>query len=266
MGSVEFILRLMKELGNFMQRISMSQCFPTSRAEASYFLLSTGNGEKLISPFLITAASSRMKLPGWHGPSGVWRCDTVQWSEHQGFTVLKLFMASVKSDGRSDRVSLSSIKSVRNCERAAKSNNNLPAVWNPVKPDEMFAMYISETNRPLAHFRDPIPKLFKALKEFGYCGDCLFLLKRSWMEVVCLFCEKLLVLVATKNGWNCLQVSLNNIQFWRCKNSHKYPKVSLEKQPVRSPQKWLEMSTNALKNVQWCDANCGWLFGNLLYL
>lgn len=42
MGSVEFILRLMKELGNFMQRISMSQCFPTSRAESSYFLPSSG--------------------------------------------------------------------------------------------------------------------------------------------------------------------------------------------------------------------------------
>ena len=109
-----------------------------------------------------------MTLPGWHSPSGVWRCDTVQWSEHQGVTVLKLFMASVKSDGRSDRVSLSSIKSVRNCERAAKSNNNLPAVWNPVEPDEM---YISETKRPLAHFSEPIYKLFKALKEFGYCGD-----------------------------------------------------------------------------------------------
>lgn len=42
MGSVEFILRLMKELGNFMQGISMSQCFPTSRADS---LLSTGKVE-----------------------------------------------------------------------------------------------------------------------------------------------------------------------------------------------------------------------------
>lgn len=43
MGSVEFILLLMKELGNFMQRMSMSQCFPTFEEESPDFLQSTRN-------------------------------------------------------------------------------------------------------------------------------------------------------------------------------------------------------------------------------
>lgn len=57
MGSVEFILTLMKELGNFMQRISVSQGFPTFIEKSFYFLPPLGNWQ-LISPFLITAPSS----------------------------------------------------------------------------------------------------------------------------------------------------------------------------------------------------------------
>lgn len=102
-----FILRLMKDLGNFMQRISMSQSFPTSR-------------EVFLFPayFLITVASSRMMLPGWPWPiqKSLCRCDTVcEHGEHNGFMVLNLFMGTVKSDGWSDAAFLSSIKTWTSC-------------------------------------------------------------------------------------------------------------------------------------------------------
>lgn len=63
-----FILLLMKELGNFIQRISMSPSFQTSTDEFSFPALDMEGGGGRFHHFSITVASSGRMLPGWTWP------------------------------------------------------------------------------------------------------------------------------------------------------------------------------------------------------
>lgn len=139
MGSVGFILNLMKELDNFMQRISVSQfIFPAFRCEG---------GSRFHHFWLLQHHPGWYHLATWPDQKSWSRCDTVECRDYQGLLVLKLFMASVKSD----LIQLLSVicQDDTNSEKAAKSNNDLVSCFMFADKQQVLLVF-SGKNTPQA--------------------------------------------------------------------------------------------------------------------